>query len=213
MDINYFDIIVGSIILLLGLKGILNGFFKELFGLIGIIGGVFVASRLAESVGGYLSDTIFHFSNSAAINLTGFLVVLTLFWISAIAIGLTLKKLSVISGLGPVDRILGFVFGASKFFLIISVVVYAAYNVKTIQKNIEGPMQNSILFPIMVETGSFIMKMDPTEQTEKLKESAKELEEKTHEMIEENVKEKIEKTKEELQKKIEENLSKTENGA
>ena len=38
MEFNYFDIITGAIILLLGLKGIVNGFFKEIFALIGIIG-------------------------------------------------------------------------------------------------------------------------------------------------------------------------------
>jgi membrane protein required for colicin V production len=51
MDFSIFDLIVGSIILLLGLKGILNGFFKELFGLIGIVGGIFVGSRVANEVG------------------------------------------------------------------------------------------------------------------------------------------------------------------
>ena len=46
MDLNYFDMAVGSIVLLLGLKGLLNGFSKELFGLIGIVGGLFVASHI-----------------------------------------------------------------------------------------------------------------------------------------------------------------------
>ena len=35
MEVNYFDIIVSIIILFLGLKGIINGFFKEVFGQIG----------------------------------------------------------------------------------------------------------------------------------------------------------------------------------
>ena len=212
MDINYFDLIIGAIVLLLGLKGILNGFFKELFGLIGIVGGVFVASRLAESVGGYLSDTIFHFSNEAAVKFTGFLIVLAVFWASMIAIGLVLKKLSSLSGLGPVDRILGFVFGASKFFLIISIVVYAAYNVKTIRKNIEKPMQNSIFFPIMVETGRFIMKMDPTEETQKISKKIDQTQEVLQEKVIEGAKEKLEEKSEAIKKAVEENISKAAKG-
>ena len=72
MEYSYFDIIATIIILFLGLKGIINGFFKELFGLLGIIGGIFIASRLGNEVGEYLSDMIFKFENSAAINFTGF---------------------------------------------------------------------------------------------------------------------------------------------
>ena len=51
MEFNYFDIIVSVIVLFLGLKGIINGFFKELFGLLGIVAGIFVASRVGDSVG------------------------------------------------------------------------------------------------------------------------------------------------------------------
>ena len=47
MEFSIFDLVVGSIILLLGLKGILNGFFKELFGLIGIVGGIFIMEALS----------------------------------------------------------------------------------------------------------------------------------------------------------------------
>ena len=74
MDFSIFDLIVGSIILLLGLKGILNGFFKELFGLIGIVGGIFIGSRVAKYVGTFLSDAIFKFDSPAAINFLGFLI-------------------------------------------------------------------------------------------------------------------------------------------
>ena len=212
MDFNYFDLIIGAIVLLLGLKGIINGFFKELFGLIGIIGGVFVASRLAHSVGQALSDMIFHFDNNAAVSFTGFLVVLAIFWVSMVAIGLLLKKLTAISGLGPLDRILGFAFGASKFFLIISVIVYAIWNIKTIRQNLEKPMQNSFLFPIMVETGSFIMKLDPVEQSQKLKEGVESVQEKVSETVKKSVEEKLKEKTEEIQKKIEENLTQQKSG-
>ena len=80
MELNYFDLVVGIIILLLGLKGIINGFFKELFGLIGIIGGIFVASRLGDSVGSLISDTIFKFESHAAITFVGFVSPLIIFW-------------------------------------------------------------------------------------------------------------------------------------
>lgn len=171
MEISYFDIVVGAIILLLGLKGILNGFFKELFGLIGIIGGVFVASRMGNSIGQMISDSLLHIQNQTAINFTGFLITLAIFWLAMVAIGYTFKKLSKISGLGPVDKIMGFVVGAGKFFLIVAVVAYAIYNIKIIRSNMQDTMKTSILFPVLVETGGFIMKLDTTQISKDINET------------------------------------------
>lgn len=161
MEINYFDLVSVSIILLLGLKGIINGFFKELFGLIGIIGGLFIASRMGDTAGEYLNTLIFNFSSPSAVSFMGFLITLTLFWLLMISIGYLFKKLSKLSGLGPVDKILGFIFGASKFFLIAAVIAHAAYNIKAIKSTLDSALKRSVVFPIMVETGAYIMKIDP----------------------------------------------------
>lgn len=168
MDINYFDLVVGIIILLLGLKGVINGFFKELFGLLGIIGGIFIASRAGDSVGLMISDTLFHFESQSAVSFTGFLVTLAAFWAVMIATGLLFKKLGKMSGLGPVDKILGFVVGSGKFFLIGAVIAYAVYNINAVRANLEPVMENSLLFPALVSTGSFIMHIDPVKASEDL---------------------------------------------
>lgn len=161
MDFSIFDLIVGSIILLLGLKGILNGFFKELFGLIGIIGGIFIGSRVANDVGTLFSEAIFKFESPAAINFLGFLITLALFWGSMIGAGIVFKKFSKMSGLGLMDKVLGFVFGSGKFFFIASVIVYAVYNFKAVRENFD--MEGSFLFPALVETGRIIMHIDGEE--------------------------------------------------
>ena len=208
MEINYFDLIAAVIILLLGLKGILNGFFKELFGLVGIIGGIFIASRVGDDVGQYLSDLVFHFSNQSAVSFTGFLVTLVLFWILMIITGQILKKLSSMSGLGIFDRLLGFVFGASKFFLIAAVIAFAVNNVKALKPTIDSAFKDSILFPVLVKTGGFIMKIDPTELSKNVNESVKEtsnevsqkVQDHAKEIANETIKENIEEIKDELKK-------------
>jgi membrane protein required for colicin V production len=183
MEYSYFDIITTIIILFLGLKGILNGLFKELFGLLGIVGGIFIASRLGNDVGQYLSDMIFKFQNSAAINFTGFLVTLAVFWLFMILVGFIFKKLSKMSGLGPVDKILGFVFGAGKFFLIAAVITHATYNIKAVKSSVDSTMQSSVLFPVLVKTGGFIMKLDPVEISDDINETIDE----GKEMIQEKI--------------------------
>jgi membrane protein required for colicin V production len=204
MEINYFDIGVAVIVLLLGLKGIINGFFKELFGLIGIVGGIFVASRAGNSVGEYLNELIFHFSSNGAVSFTGFLVTLALFWLLMIAIGYIFKQLSSLSGLGILDRILGFVFGASKFFLIASVILFALHNSKTLKSSIDALFEGSKLFGIMVETGGFIMKLDTEGLSKKVNESLESSVDTVEQKVKEVSTQKIQKEVEEIQQKIQE---------
>ncbi len=208
MELNYFDIVASIIILFLGLKGIINGFFKELFGLLGIVGGIFIASRVGDTVGQKISDLIFNFQNSAAISFAGFLVTLAVFWLIMLAAGIAFKKLSSASGLGVIDKILGFVFGASKFFLIASVIAYAAYNIKAVKSSLDSAMNNSFVFPIMVETGGFIMKLDPVEISDEINESVDAISKSVEDVVDENIKETaqdiVDSTKEKLKKQIQE---------
>jgi len=185
MDFSIFDLIVGSIILLLGLKGILNGFFKELFGLIGIVGGIFIGSRIAKDVGTFLSDAIFKFDSPAAISFLGFLVTLAAFWGLMIGAGIIFKKFSKMSGLGLMDKVLGFIFGSGKFFFIASVIVYAFYNFKAIRDNVD--MQDGIMLPILVQTGSFIMKIDGEKIADDINSSIDEGLAKTKDALEDNL--------------------------
>lgn len=160
---NYFDVAVGSIVLLLGLKGLMNGFSKELFGLIGIVGGLFVASHIGGPIGRFLNESLLHFETAAAINLVGFVFTVGIFWLLMVALGAGFKRLSTLSGLGIVDQILGFFVGASKFFFIMSVIVYALFSVTAIRENFADKMKDSIFFEPMVATGNFILHIETSE--------------------------------------------------
>lgn len=160
MELNYFDVAVGSLILLLGLKGLLNGFSKEVFGLAGIVGGVFVASHIGGVIGKILSDTLFHFETATAVNLIGFIFALGIFWLLMVTLGVGFKKLSSLSGLDPLDRILGFIVGSSKFFFIFSIIVYALFSVTAIKENFEEKMSNSFFYKPMFSTGNFILHIE-----------------------------------------------------
>lgn len=165
MDLNYFDVAVGSIVLLLGLKGLLNGFSKEVFGMVGIVGGVYVASHLGSIIGKFLSDALFHFESAAAVNLVGFIFALGIFWLLMVALGTGFKKLSTLSGLGVLDQILGFIVGSSKFFFILSIIVYALFSVTAIRENFEEKMADSFFYEPMMATGDFILRIETDDIT------------------------------------------------
>jgi len=162
---NYFDVAVGSIVLLLGLKGLMNGFSKELFGLIGIVGGLFVASHIGGPIGKFLNESLLHFETAAAVNLVGFVFTVGIFWLLMVALGAGFKRLSTLSGLGVIDQILGFLVGASKFFFIMSVIVYALFSVTAIRENFGDKMKDSVFFEPMVATGDFILHIETSDVT------------------------------------------------
>jgi len=166
MDLNYFDVAVGSIVLLLGLKGLMNGFWKELFGLVGIVGGLFVASHIGGALGNFLNTILFHFETVAAINLVGFVFTVGIFWLFMVALGVAFKRLTAVSGLGSLDALLGFAVGASKFFFIVSVIVYAFFSVTAIRENFGEKMKQSIFFEPMFATGNFILHIETSDVKE-----------------------------------------------
>ena len=54
-EFTIFDMVVLGITLVLGLKGLFRGLIKEIFGIIGIIGAIFVASRISGDIGNLIA--------------------------------------------------------------------------------------------------------------------------------------------------------------
>jgi len=202
-NINLFDLIVLSLIVILGLKGLFRGLTKELFGLIGIVGGVFIASRLAKNVG-EIANSIIPVDNESTILLIGFIITLILFWIIAYVLGVVLEKVFSASGLGVFDRLLGFVFGAGKIFLLFAIIAYALSNVKMINDNLQPKLKDSMVFPMLVETGSYIIKLDTSNMQQEVSKKFESAVKSAKDSLEELSKEELAKRAEELKKQLQE---------
>ena len=200
-DFNIFDIIVASLITLLGLKGLFRGFIKEFFALFGIVGGVFVASRVSAQVG-EIVDKIIPFDNNNTMLLVGFVVSLICFWILAYLVGIILSKVFSLSGLGIFDKALGFVFGASKVFLLFSMIAFAVSSIESINNKLKVKLADSIVFPILKDTGAYIIKLDTTELESGVSKHVNSAIEATKETLEDistdAIKEKLEEIKKEI---------------
>ncbi len=162
---NIFDIIVLVLVFFLGLKGLFRGFIKEVFGIVGIIGGVYVASRVSENVAAFITPIFSIKSESLAI-LLGFVLTLALIWIIIYILGMGVSKATELSGLGALDRMFGFAFGAGKIFLIFSIIAYSLSTVEAINDKLKTKTKNSVMFPILKDTGSYIVKLDTTKITQ-----------------------------------------------
>ena len=161
IDFNYFDITIGSIVLILGIKGFMNGFIKEVFGLVGLVGGVYLASRLAGDASTFIDANFIHIENTALLKLLGFLAILTVVWMGATILGSIFSKLTSVSGLGFINRLLGFIAGGGKYFIIFALIVTALSNVTLVKDNVEKYVKDSVLYPYLLKAGASIIHLDP----------------------------------------------------
>ncbi len=167
-NISIFDLVSLSLILILGIKGIINGFIKEVFGLVGIVGGIFLASRYAQTAGDFIDANLYAFENKASLYLIGFISVLLLFWILSIFFGYILSSLLKMSGLSGLDKLAGFIVGSLKIFLVFSILAVTLSNIEFIRSRTQEYLGKSFMYPIFIEAGKYIVKLDTKDITKKL---------------------------------------------
>ncbi len=180
-NISLFDIITISLVVVLGFKGLLRGFIKEAFGLVGIVGGVFVASRVANSVGQMIG-----LENNSTAMLIGFVITLLAFWSLTYLLGMVIYKIADKSGLGIFDKFLGFGFGTAKVFLIFSISIYALSSIEFVEKILDEKNKNSIMYGVFKSTGSYILAKGGTTQQEIEKIVDKKVKEQLKEQLKKN---------------------------
>ncbi|WP_294955194.1 CvpA family protein [Sulfurovum sp.] len=161
VDFNYFDITIGAIVLILGIKGFMNGFIKEIFGLAGLVAGVYFGSRFADTAAAFINDNFLQMQNPTLLKLFGFLAVLIIVWLGATLLGSILSKLTSVSGLSFIDRLFGFIAGGGKYFIIFALIVTALSNVTLVKENLGKYVKHSVLYPYLIKTGSAIIHLDP----------------------------------------------------
>jgi len=160
MDFNYFDVTISAIILILGIKGFMQGFIKEVFGLLGLVGGVYFASRLSDNAAAFIETNFIQLESASLLKLIGFLAILIVIWGAATIVGSIISKLTSASGLSFLDRLFGFFAGGGKYFLIFALIVTALSNVTLVKDNLEKYVNDSILYPYLTEAGSYLINLD-----------------------------------------------------
>ena len=157
--VTWFDIIIVVLVLMLGIKGILNGLIKETFGLIGLIGGLIVATRFSDVAEEFITKNIYKFENPSFLQFVAFISLWLVFWIVCLLVGKFLSKIVSVSGLSFLDRLGGFVMGSGKIFLTFSAVI-AVISGTSLNNVIAPYFTNSKVYPVLLETGKWITNLD-----------------------------------------------------
>ncbi|GAA6995122.1 CvpA family protein [Helicobacter pylori] len=166
MGLNYIDLALLVVVVAFGIRGFYHGFVSEVAGTLGIVLGVYLASRYSVAVGHLFSQHLYDLKNETMMNLVGFLLVLASIWVFFLAFGVLLGKVLVFSGLGIIDRALGFIFSCLKTFLVLSFILYALSKME-VMKDANAYLQGkSAFFPTMKSVASKIMRLDGVKHVE-----------------------------------------------
>ena len=91
-DVAIFDVIILAVTLIVGLKGLFRGLIKEVFGIIGIIGAIFVASRISKEIGDLIAPVLV-LENEATIKLIGFITAFVAVWLVVYSAGVIVSNI------------------------------------------------------------------------------------------------------------------------
>ena len=103
---NWLDIVIIVVAVLLGLVGLRQGIIKTVFGIAGLIGGIVLAGRYYSGLAALLSPAAATWANIAA-----YAIILVVTLIVASVVGWLVAKLVHIVMLGWLDRLVGCVLG------------------------------------------------------------------------------------------------------
>ncbi len=159
LGLNIFDIVVIGLILLLSIKGLLNGFTKELFGAIGLIGGIFVASYFHKTVAKYIYNNITDSISINALNLLSLVLIFALFLIVIIYIGKGVALIGDNENISVTSRLGGMLIKIIKLFFIFALIVFAFSTKPQVAERFKDTLNHSKLYPLLKNAGATILNM------------------------------------------------------
>ena len=154
---QWFDALVIGLMVLFALKYLASGLIREVFGIGGIIGGIYIAAKYK------ITKNVYDLTQNGVIEaqgtqmLSGFIATLFCFWIVCLIVGEILSKLINLSGLGIINHLGGAIFGVAKIFLILSVITALTQSAILLNKQTHKYVENSLVFPYLVKFGSMII--------------------------------------------------------
>jgi membrane protein required for colicin V production len=103
---NWLDIVIIVVIVLLGIAGLRQGMIRTVFGIAGLIGGIVLAGRYYDELAARLFPSGAIWGNIAA-----YAIILLATLLVAGVIGWLVAKLVNFAALGWLDRVMGFILG------------------------------------------------------------------------------------------------------
>jgi membrane protein required for colicin V production len=160
MDFQIIDMVIVGVVLFLAIKGLVNGFSKELFNFLGLIGGIAVAARTNEVVGDLIiKQNILPEMLTQYQKIIGFVAVFLAIWI---LFNLISSLFSTVTSeeIGIVSRIFGYIVGVARYAFIFALIVFGFNNADFLKEKFSKYTENSQLFAPMSKVGQKLLNRD-----------------------------------------------------
>jgi membrane protein required for colicin V production len=162
-NLSILDMVILSILAFFGIKGLLKGFVKEIFSIVGILIGYFFASKYALIVGAHLKQYITSIPNEYIYHVGYIVFFAGVILLSGLISSIINKVLTGITlGLFPLaDKALGGVFGITKATLVISIVLSLFNSFEFSSLLIKEQSKSSQVLPMVVEYNKKLLNTFP----------------------------------------------------
>jgi len=160
MGYHIVDVVIVGLVAFLAIKGLVNGFIKELLNFITIVAGVVLAARYNTKVVQYINEQnlIPQIPDEFA-KLAGFILIILSIWLVIAFISSIISKLSS-QPTGFFSRLLGYILSAARYLFIFSLIVFGMSQADFFKKSTEKFNTESQLFKPMAEIGAQILNFD-----------------------------------------------------
>lgn len=139
------DIILGALLLFGLIRGVMKGLFVEVASLVALIAGVYGAIHFSNFAAEFLDSKLDW--DEKYINIVAFAVTFIIIVLIIALAGKALTKLADFAALGLLNKLVGGIFGALKFGLILSILLIVFDNMNTaVPFADEKNLKNSILY-------------------------------------------------------------------
>lgn len=166
MGYHILDIIVVALIVFLAIKGLVNGFSKELFSLLTIAGGVILAARYNENVIQMINEQhLFPQIPDDFSKPIGFILILLSVWL---IIGLISSIITKLTGrsTGFISRLLGYVLSVTRYVFIFALIAFGVNQSEFFKDSTEKYKVETQLFEPMAQLGAEILNVELNETSE-----------------------------------------------
>lgn len=163
MGFHIVDIVIVSLVAFLAIKGLVNGFSKELLSFISIVAGILLAARYNLMVVELINEQkLFPPIPPEFAEIIGFIAILITVWL---VIGFISSIISKLTGnaSGFVSRLLGYILSAARYVFIFSLIIFGLSQSEFFKKSATKFTNDTQLFKPMSELGATILNIDVNE--------------------------------------------------
>ena len=160
MGFHTVDIIIIALVLFLAIKGLMNGFSKELLNFISIVGGIALAANFNTTIVNLINEQ--HILPTITQNyskIVGFIIIIIAVWIVIGVISSIVHKFGS-ENISAISRLFGYIISSARYFVIFALIVFGINQSEFFKNESKKLKTETKLFVPMTKIGASILNID-----------------------------------------------------